>query len=129
MCPRIVAYIAKSEHNGGPMRILIAEDDPDLRALIQALIRIGASEADEAADGEAALRAIAAKPYDLVVLDLMLPLVNGFDVYEAIKRQHPRPRVIVISAIARYFDDRFDKDVVILQKPFSNEEFLGALGG
>ena len=111
------------------MSVLIAEDDADLRLLVRALIRPITTDVDEAGDGEIAMQKIAAKTYDLVVLDLMLPLVNGFDVYKAIKRQHPRPRVIVISAIARYFDDRFDKDVVILQKPFTNEEFLGAVGG
>ncbi len=64
--------MAEAAHNGGHMRILIAEDDPDLRALIRALIRS--------------------------------------------------------SAIARYFDNRFDDDVVVLQKPFSNEELLDAVG-
>jgi two-component system, NtrC family, response regulator HydG len=110
------------------MRVLIAEDDPDLRALIRALIR-SVAEPDEARDGDEALQKIAAKPYDLVILDLMLPRVNGFEVYKAIQQLEPRPRVIVVSAIARYFDNRFDDDVVVLQKPFSNEELLDAVRG
>lgn len=111
------------------MSVLIVEDDPDLRALIRALIRSVATDLDDASDGEVALQKIAAKSYDLVILDLMLPLVNGFEIYQAIQQQNPRPRVIVISAIARYFDNRFDKDVVVLQKPFTNEELLAAVGG
>lgn len=114
-------------HNGGHMRVLIAEDDPDLRALIRALIRSVAAEPDEASDGDVALQKIAANPYDVVILDLMLPRVNGFEVYKAIQQLQPRPRVIVVSAIARYFDNRFDDDVVILQKPFTNEELLEAV--
>jgi DNA-binding response OmpR family regulator len=109
------------------MTVLIAEDDPDLRLLIRTLIRPLALEIDEAADGDVALRKLDAKPYDLVILDLMLPLVNGFEVYKAIQQLQPRPRVIVVSAIARYFDDRFDDDVVVLQKPFTNEELLEAV--
>lgn len=59
--------------------------------------------------------------YDLVVLDLMLPKVNGFHVSAAIQELPRRPKVIVLSAIARHFADRFAEETVVLQKPFELE--------
>jgi CheY-like chemotaxis protein len=112
-----------------PLRVLVVEDDPDLRVLVRAVLRDLVSEFDQATSGDEAIEKIAAHSYDVVLLDLMLPRQNGFEVYKAIQQMKKRPRVIVVSAIARYFDDRFDDDVIVLQKPFTNEALLEAVRG
>ena len=113
----------------GRLSVLLVEDDPDLRVLVRAVLRNLVSEIDEATSGDEAVEKVRARPYDVVLLDLMLPRLNGFEVYKAIQRMPKRPRVIVVSAIARYFDDRFDDDVVVLQKPFTNEALVEAVRG
>ena len=71
-----------------------------------------------AADGEAAIAMVRDGSYDLVLLDLMLPKANGLAVSEAIQALPVKPKVIVLSAISRYFADRFPEDTLVLQKPF-----------
>ena len=73
---------------------------------------------DLAADGEAAIAMVRDGSYDLVLLDLMLPKANGLAVSEAIQALPVKPKVIVLSAISRYFADRFPEDTLVLQKPF-----------
>ena len=102
-------------------RLLIVEDDPDLRQLLRAMLRGEITDIDEAGDGDTAIEKLLKNPYDLVILDIMLPQKNGFEVAERIKTLSPRPRVLVVSAIARYFDDRFERGTAILQKPFTAE--------
>ena len=113
----------------GRLSVLLVEDDPDLRVLVRAVLRNLVSEIDEATSGDEGVQKVGARPYDVVLLDLMLPRQNGFEVYKAIQRMPKRPRVIVVSAIARYFDDRFEDDVVVLQKPFTNEALVEAVRG
>ncbi|MBV8520227.1 MAG: response regulator [Acidobacteria bacterium] len=97
---------------------LIVEDDDSVQRLLQAVLRKHCSSVDVAGDGEAAIEMVRAGSYDVVLLDLMLPKANGFAVAEAIRSLDRLPKVIVFSAIARYFTDRFPGDTVVLQKPF-----------
>ncbi len=111
------------------VRLLVVEDDPDIRALIRALLRKQGTTIVEAEDGERAMQELQSNEYDAVILDIMLPRHNGFEVAELIRTLPHRPRVIVVSAIARHFAAAFESDCIILQKPFSNEELLAALRG
>lgn len=97
---------------------LIVEDDDGVQRLLQAIVRRHCEAVDVAGDGEAAMAMVRTGSYDLVLLDLMLPKVNGLAVAEAIQRLEKRPKVIVLSAISRYFADRFPDDTLVLQKPF-----------
>ena len=106
-------------------RLLIVEDDPDIRALIRALLRKESTTIVEAADGERAMDELQRNEYDAVILDIMLPRHNA----ELIRTLPHRPRVIVVSAIARHFTEAFEADCIVLQKPFNNEELLAALRG
>ena len=97
-------------------RALIIEDDPDVQALLSSVAKRRGIAVDRAADGEEAIAMLKSSRYDLVVLDLMLPKVNGFRVAEVIRVLPERPRLIVFSAISRYFAEQFP-EAVILQKP------------
>lgn len=108
-------------------RVLIVEDDDDVQRLLQTLVRHRCATIDVAADGERAIELLRANAYDIVVLDIMLPKKNGFEVAEFIKTMPSRPGVVVLSAIARYFRDRFPADAVVLQKPFDIKQFDDAL--
>src|SRR5688572_1833814 len=97
---------------------LIIEDEENVQSLLLRILRKHCSDVDVASDGEEALIKLHERSYDLVLLDLMLPKVSGLAVAEAIRSLPKRPRLIVHSAISRYFADRFPADTVVLQKPF-----------
>jgi CheY-like chemotaxis protein len=97
---------------------LIVEDEESVQRLLQAIVRRHCDSVDVAGDGQTAIDIVQQQEYDVVVLDLMLPRVNGFQVLTAIQELPRRPKVIVLSAIARHFQDRFPEETVVLQKPF-----------
>ncbi len=81
-------------------RILVVEDNDDLRALYKIALRAVGFQVTQASDGLTALRAIKADQPDLVVLDLGLPLISGFEVQREISQLHSRPLpVVVVTAL------------------------------
>jgi len=84
-------------HNGSGMRILVAEDDLRLqRSLVKALGEAGYA-VDAAGDGEVALFKAESADYDLVVLDVLMPLLDGWQVLERLRR-HKRTPVLMLTA-------------------------------
>ena len=63
-------------------RILIVEDEPDIQELLRAYLEDAGYQTAVAGDGVAALELFGAQPFDLVLLDLMLPKIDGFGVCE-----------------------------------------------
>lgn len=113
------------------MRILIVEDyAPLLRSVAQGLQENGYA-VDAAADGEEALNFLAAGPYDLVVLDLMLPKVHGLEVLRRMRADHDRQKdqaaVLLLTAKDQISDRVAGLDAGAddyLVKPFALEELL-----
>ena len=110
-------------------RVLVVDDDPDIRRLVGAYLRNDGFEVVEAADGEAALRLEATERPDLVVLDLMLPGVGGMDVLRELRTRGSRP-VIVLTAR----DDVTDRVLGLelgaddyVTKPFHPRELLARI--
>jgi len=104
-------------HSMRDPKVLVIEDDPDVQALLTSVAKKRHVSVDRASDGEEAIRLLESDEYDVVILDLMLPKVNGFRVAEVVRQLAHKPRLIVFSAISRYFADQFP-EAVILQKPF-----------
>lgn len=98
--------------------VLVVEDEESIQHLLQTILRRHCTSVEVAGDGEQALAMLRSGEYDVVILDLMLPKVNGLAVSEAIQGLKHPPKVIVLSAISRYFADRLPPDTVVLQKPF-----------
>ena len=108
-------------------RVLVVEDDDNVRKLVQTILRTQCSAIEIAEDGERALEMLKSNAYDVVVLDIMLPKKNGFEVAEAIATMPQPPGLVVLSAIARYVRDRFPAKTVVLQKPFDINQLESAL--
>jgi DNA-binding response OmpR family regulator len=108
-------------------RILIVEDDPDLATGIEYNLTMDGYEVRIAATGPAALAAVNEWPPDLVLLDLMLPGIDGYQVLKSIRRGGRRVPVIILSAKAEEHDKirgfRFDADQYV-SKPFGVLELL-----
>lgn len=70
---------------GGKPRLLVVEDDPALAKVLQMRLQIEGFEVQVAGDGAEAMKMIGRKPPDLVVCDLMMPVMDGLEVTRAIK--------------------------------------------
>ena len=108
------------------MRILIAEDDPAIAAGVVAALKQGGHAVDHAADGNTADVALRDTAYDLLVLDLGLPGLEGADVLQRVRRRGGNLPVLVITARegvrerVRLLDLGADDYLV---KPFALSEF------
>ena len=116
--------------NNEKPRILIADDDQAIRQLVCTIIRREGLEVDCAADGFEAIEMLRDHEYSVLLVDLMMPRVDGFGVLEYLRTHPPafKPVVLVISA---YADQRFkqvDPTIAtgIIRKPFEVAD-LGAL--
>ena len=82
--------------------VLIVDDTPDIRELLSLQVEIMGLEAVTAANGRQALELMRSRPFDMVLLDIMMPEVNGYKVLEEMNTQPELRRipVIVISALS-----------------------------
>ena len=82
--------------NAQPRRILVAEDDRFLRRAAEMALKRQGYTVLTAADGEEALRMAQSELPDLILLDLIMPKLNGFDVLQALKKDAPTAHIPVI---------------------------------
>jgi len=79
-------------------RILVVDDEPDVRELVEVLLAGQGYEIDGADGGKIALERLAHQVYDLIVSDLRMPDVDGVALYEAVQnRPIPRPAMLFMS--------------------------------
>ena len=81
------------------MRILIAEDDPSLADGLQRSLRHAGYAVDWASDGGEADAALTGDEFDLLILDLSLPKLSGFEVLRRLRARHSRLPVLVLTAL------------------------------
>lgn len=112
-----------------PAHALVVEDEPHIRELLALHLGLEGITVSECADGARALEAIAATRFDVVVLDLMLPTIDGLTVCAAIRRSTLNADTPVLILTAR----REESDTVLgletgaddyLTKPFGVREFV-----
>jgi DNA-binding response OmpR family regulator len=107
-------------------RVLVVDDEPMVRDVLSRYLVRGGFEVEAVADGERALAAFDARRPDLVLLDLMLPRVDGFEVFRRIRARAQSP-VIMITARGRTTDRIVGLDVGAddyVSKPFSPAEVV-----
>jgi two-component system OmpR family response regulator len=109
------------------MRILVVEDDQKISSFIVKGLRQAGFAVDHAADGESGLHLALVEPYDVAIVDIMLPKGDGLGLIQTLRRQKIGIPVIILSA-KRSIDDRvkglqFGSDDY-LTKPFSFSELL-----
>ncbi|HTQ78177.1 MAG TPA: response regulator [Burkholderiales bacterium] len=113
-------------------RVLIAEDDPNIVESLSFVLSRDGFEVSAALDGEEALRRLRSEPPDVMILDVMLPKRNGFEVLKAVKSD-PALRampVIVLTAKGQAQDRRMAEQIGVegfMTKPFSNTDVLEAV--
>lgn len=87
---------AETEASQRP-RLLICEDAPIERAGLAYLLRLRGYDVCESADGDTAIQSLTEGKFDLLLLDLSLPGIDGFDVLRFVQKQKPETRVILLS--------------------------------
>ena len=112
------------------MRVLVVEDEPDLREAVRTALRRDGYVVDQAADGHAAVGMCLRVPYDMVVLDLTLPGLDGLEVCAEIRRGARPPLVLMLTARDAVDDRVAGLDAGAddyLVKPFDLRELLARL--
>jgi len=112
-------------------RALIVEDDPAIRRLVEKLLTRRGIDIVTAHDGREAIDHLRDGDFSVVVLDLMVPEVNGFELIDFIKRENKRVPVAVVSAVSQQALTELDLDVVklVISKPFDVDEFTKGVVG
>jgi DNA-binding response OmpR family regulator len=112
-------------------RALIVEDDPAIRRLVGKLLARHQIEIDVAHDGLEAVRKLDGQTYSVIVLDLMMPGLNGFEFIDVLKERNIKTPVAVVSAVSQQALTNLDLDIVklVISKPFDVDEFTKAILG
>ncbi len=105
-------------------RVLVIDDDADVRRILVAAVRQKSLDIDEASDGREAIALLAEHRYSIVLLDLMMPNVDGFGVLDAMADAANPPIVLVVTGAERPLLDRIDSRMIhgIVKKPFDPME-------
>jgi len=113
-------------------RVLVVEDDRDTRTMVEEVLVEGGFDVDTAGDSNTALRKVAATRYDLAIVDLMLPDLDGVLLHDKIARVDP-----LLARRLVFTTGYTDRPAVIdflrrtaqgfLAKPFRPDELLGAV--
>ncbi|MCB0324635.1 MAG: response regulator, partial [Bdellovibrionales bacterium] len=111
-------------------RVLVADDGEDNRALLQYLLARTGLEVTLAADGAEAVRRVTTESYDLILMDMQMPVVDGFEATEEVRRAGVKVPIIALTAtilkerICRCFSAGCDAH---LSKPFQRAELYRLL--
>lgn len=107
-------------------RILVADDEERIRRLLQMVLSREGLKVDEAADGNTALQLLAEQQYDLLILDLMLPEIDGWSVCCEVRKQSDMP-ILMLTARGEEYDRvlgfQLGADDYVV-KPFSPRELV-----
>lgn len=116
--------------NAGEARLLVVDDEPNIRELLAASLRYAGFDVVVAADGSEALRAAAAQDPDVVLLDVMMPGLDGFEVVRRMRSEGREVPVLFLTAR----DSTQDKVTGLtlggddfVTKPFSLEEVIARI--
>ena len=110
-----------------PARILVVDDEPEISESLAELLGSEGHTVDTAENGAVALRRLAAQPYDAVISDLRMPILDGPGLYRAIEQRHPElaPRTGFVTGDSLSPDIRkflSGTDVACIEKPFARDD-------
>ena len=110
-------------------RLLVVDDEPMIREVIREYAEFNDYEVDEAADGMEAVSKCRESDYDILVMDIMMPRLDGFSACKEIKKTKDIP-VIMLSARSEEYDKLFGFELGIddyVTKPFSPKELMARI--
>jgi DNA-binding response OmpR family regulator len=116
---------------GTKRRILVVDDEPDITLTLQVGLEEGGGfDVDAFTDPDLALKSFKPNFYDLVLLDIVMPKIDGFELYERLKKVDPDVKVCFLTASKMYHEEMrgvkhctLNKDL-FLQKPISTDDLI-----
>ena len=115
----------KEEH----MKVLIVDDEEMIRAVLREYVEFEGGEADEAQDGMEAVKKCRETDYDVILMDVMMPKLDGFSAVKEIRKFKDTP-VIMLSARGEEYDKLFGFEIGsddYVTKPFSPKEVMARI--
>src|ERR1051325_3432865 len=118
------------KNNDNKKRIMVVDDEPDLISILEVVLEENGFEVDTYEDSIIALKSYRAGVYDLLILDIKMPKMDGFELYDEIKKIDNKIKVCFLTASEMYYKNSrrekycsLDKDLFI-QKPIANEDLV-----
>ncbi len=109
-------------------KILYVEDDEDTLNAVKVLLKTQGYKVDGAANGKEALKLISKEKHDLILLDIMLPDMSGWDIFQKIHKEQPKQKIAFLSVMP-VSEER--KKVLIkagamdyIMKPFDKDDLI-----
>jgi CheY-like chemotaxis protein len=111
------------------LTILVVDDDDAIRTMLQKMLERERFDVSVARDGVEAIDRLQTPAYDAVLLDLMMPRVDGFGVIDHLRKHSPETlsRVIVMTAFSAAARDRLHESCRLIAKPFDLRELIDAI--
>ena len=114
-------------------RILITEDEPNIVESLTFILTRAGYDVSSVADGEAAMHRLHSNPPDIMVLDIMLPKLNGFEVLKLVKSDPLLKAlpVVILTAKGQTHDRQLAEEIgadAFVTKPFSNRDIIDQIG-
>jgi DNA-binding response OmpR family regulator len=123
--------MSRSDPPVSARQVIVVDDDPALRTLFVAMLARKGFTVDVAPDGRAAYDQICRSTYSAILLDLMMPEVNGFELLERLARDCPSllRRVIVITGASRRVVQSLDTTAIwgLIRKPFDIDDLVNSV--
>jgi DNA-binding response OmpR family regulator len=115
---------------GTKRRILVVDNEPDITLTLQVGLEEGSFDVDAFTDPDLALKSFKPSFYDLVLIDIMMPEMDGFELYERLKKVDSDVKVCFLTASEMYHEKirevehcALNKDL-FLQKPISTDDLI-----
>ena len=126
----------KNNNYNNKKRVLIVDDEPDLCTVLKMVLEDNGFETDSFEDPTLALKNFKADSFDLVLLDIKMPEMDGFQLYRKMKEIDSKVKVCFLTASELYYEgvrkesfckeDKVDKEL-FLAKPIENEDLVNQI--
>jgi CheY-like chemotaxis protein len=121
-------------HHGRKKRVMLVDDEIDVISVLKIVLEDNGFQVDPFEDPLYALRNYKTGLYDLLILDIKMPEMDGFELYDEIKKIDNKVKVCFLTASEMYYSKSrkekyslIDKDLFI-QKPIENEDLVKVIG-
>ena len=110
------------------LRVLVVDDEPDIRATVAAMLEIGGYDVEEAANGADALHVVEVRPPDLILLDMRMPILDGWGFASELRRRGHRTPIVVMTAArdAAHWAGEIAASAFVA-KPFGMDDLITAV--